>query len=162
MAMENHSKNVHPENIGIIKPPTSSAYLNSRKRSGNKFVFLPKEAISCMNPMGQIHPQKALPRIAAMISMMTAITRDKIWTWVPARIALRLNRGSIFHRSLIGADGLVIPYSSRIMTWACTMCLKNLIFMVEEGDRASVWLDVFSLVIYCPSTELSLHHRLLW
>jgi hypothetical protein len=113
----NHSKKVHPENTGIIKPPNSMTYLTSRNHSGNQLFFLPKEVKSCINPMGQIHPQKALPKKAVAISMMTAGTRDKMGTWVLVRIAFRLKMGSNLHMSLMGDDGRVILYNIKIRTW---------------------------------------------
>jgi hypothetical protein len=73
----NHSKNVQPENTGMIKPPNSMVYLTNRNHSGNQFFFLPKEVKSCINPMGQIQPQKILPKKTAVIIMITAGMRDK-------------------------------------------------------------------------------------
>jgi hypothetical protein len=104
----NHSKKVQPENIGMIKPPNSMAYLTNRNHSGNQFFFLLKEVKSCINPMGQIQPQKTLPKKAAAIIMMTAGMRDKKGTRVPVRIALRLIMGSSLHMSLMGDEGLVM------------------------------------------------------
>jgi hypothetical protein len=87
---ENHSKKVHPERIGMRRPPTTRTYLIGLNRWGNLFLRFLNEMMSCMNPMGQNHPQNALPMIAAATSIINAGTRDKRRMLDPESIAQRL------------------------------------------------------------------------
>jgi hypothetical protein len=87
---ENQPKKVHPERIGIRSPPTNKIYLINLNLTGNHFLNFLNEIMSCMNPMGQIHPQNALPKIVVAMSMIIAATSDKRGMLDLESIALRL------------------------------------------------------------------------
>jgi len=87
---ENQLKKVHPERIDVKKPPTNTIYFINLNSTGNRFLNFLNEIISCMNPIGQIHPQNALPKTAAAISMIAAATSEKRGMLDLESIALRL------------------------------------------------------------------------
>jgi hypothetical protein len=64
------------------------------------------EEKSCINPMGQIHPQKTLPKKTVAMNIIRAGMWDNNGTRVPVRITLRLIMGSSLHRSLMGDEEL--------------------------------------------------------
>jgi hypothetical protein len=55
-----------------------------------------------MNPRGQIHPQKALPRIVAVIIIIVGGMSDERGISTPEKIVLMIRVGSNFHKKLAG------------------------------------------------------------
>jgi hypothetical protein len=106
---DNQPKNVHPDSVGISRPPIRREYLISLNWSGSLFRFFPYEMRSCMKPRGHIHPQKALPMMVAAMSNIVGGISDEMETLTPDSNVPAIRVGFNFHKRIAGDEGRVKP-----------------------------------------------------